>query len=217
MSVTAATTPCWAWGLTWWRQCLWLKRGNQVRSGTVSFLPRGTTGNGPRSKFYGQNPKRTKGIKELRHLPISGLSLQIGFALGFRGGLRLLLLLVVVAAPRSALSIWGQFRSKFIRSLQNAQVFCESAIDSAQSDHSTKCQAILADKDRLRRTTWIWWYTDICRPIVQHSHGRRIQKYGFGKNMRQINGISGCPNWTFSGHWKPYLERYFSIFFRHRP
>jgi hypothetical protein len=27
------------------------------------------------------------------------LSLQIGFALGFRGGLRLLLLLVVVAAP----------------------------------------------------------------------------------------------------------------------
>ena len=73
------------------------------------------------------------------------------FVACFRGGLLWLLLWL---PPRSALSIWGQFRSKFTQSLQNSQVFCQSAIESAQNDHSTKCQAILADKDRLRRTTW---------------------------------------------------------------
>ena len=62
----------------------------------------------------------------------------------FRGGLLRLLLWL---PPRSALSIWGQFRSKFTQSRVCAGVFCQSAIENAQNDHAAVVQNILDNKD----------------------------------------------------------------------
>jgi len=47
----------------------------------------------------------------------------------------------------SALSIWGQFRSKSTHVLNVlTAVFCQSAIDGAQNDHASKVHAVLANK-----------------------------------------------------------------------
>eukprot|EP00435_Cladocopium_sp_Y103_P021780 s1276_g5.t1 len=75
------------------------------------------------------------------------VSSRWAFALGVHGVLSLWAAAAAAVAAPSLCAV-GQFRSKFTHVTAEAQVFCQSAIDSAQSDHSTKCQAILADKDR---------------------------------------------------------------------
>ena len=55
----------------------------------------------------------------------SGCLLSV-FMTSFRGGL---LLLLPWLPPRSALSIWGQFRSKFTRFPNLPHIFCQAAMD----------------------------------------------------------------------------------------
>ena len=78
-----------------------------------------------------------------------GPSLSVFMACFRCGWLRLLLLWLPLALRRL---FGGSSDQSSHTSSQKTQVFCQSAIESAQNDHSTKCQAILADKDRLQRT-----------------------------------------------------------------
>ena len=74
------------------------------------------------------------------------------FALGVHRvlslGWLLLLLLLLWLRPRSALSMWGQFRSEFTQSLGDQGVFCNTAIENAKADKALRAAVDSLDNNR---------------------------------------------------------------------
>ena len=73
------------------------------------------------------------------------------FALGVHRVLSLgwlLLLLLLWLRPRSALSMWGQFRSEFTQSLGDQGVFCNTAIENAKADKALRAAVDSLDNNR---------------------------------------------------------------------